>query len=130
MNWRQWTYEKLIADGTFTALIPAASVLGAGSVDMIPDTKPFAVIKMDVRIPAIKEGVAHKQTLRLWLHDEPGSYVVLDQAVQAARAALSGYVAQSGAVRCEHRDVSPDLADDVLGTIVKYVTFDLVGTGA
>lgn len=133
-DWRSWLFGRISTDGPTLAFIPAASVYGAGSLMKPPENKPFLVIRMGTEDPGPFPGVVVAHAV-LWVHDEPGDYLRIGQALAAARRALLGteprlgQVVQVGAVGCRWMGDSEDLSDPDLGTITRNSTYDLLGKG-
>jgi len=129
--WRTWLYDRLRLTSPVVALVPEASIYGAGSLTAPPAKKPFIVITMGQDVPEFP-GVS-RQDATLWFHDEPGTYNRIDQIRQAVRQALcgpdgnTGPVAEAGAIACRWMADSGDQADEGYGTIVKTTDFQLVG---
>lgn len=126
MDWRTWAYQKLIGDAAFTALVPAASVYGAGSLTQTPEKKPFVVLRFG---PAIAAPVpdTHYTELQVWAHDRPGDYLRIQEILAQAKTTLVGQIVSIGAIACRWQGDSNDLADDGLGTITRNSSFRLVG---
>lgn len=131
-NWRTWAYQRLSQDAAFTALVPVASIYGAGSITEPPQEKPFCVIKLGAELPGPFPGVS-RQRVALYVHDEPGDYLAIGTALAAARTALIGaegsvgQVVALGAVACAWQGDGPDLADPDFGTIFRTSDYDLHG---
>lgn len=129
MNWRQWIYQSLTANGSITAIVPASRIFSSGALTGRIDANPFLVIRMMPSNMELSEGVAHSQNVAVWAHDQPGSYQRIDTLLGLVRATLVGQVASPGAIACRWQGDSQDLADDGLGTITRNSAFLCVGTG-
>lgn len=128
MDWRSWAYARLTEeDNPLLALVPAASIYGAGGLTGSPANKPFIIPKFGTRVRRNPEG-PYTETLEVWIHDEPGDYLRIDAILGVVKDRLHGQVALPGAVQCRWEGNSGDLADDGYGTIVKTTSFTLVGT--
>lgn len=132
-TWREWVYQKLIADVGVTAIVPVASIYGGGSVTAPPANKPFIVIRQGTEVRGPYPGIS-ATTVSVWVHDEPGDYLRIGQALKAIRAALvgaGGHTAATpgatGGVACRWAGESDDLADDFLKTIVRNASYSLNG---
>ena len=127
MEWRSWLRNKLIADATLTALVPASRIFASGSLEGRIILKPFIVVRVDDDVPGPYPG-AWRTTATLWCHDDPGSYLRLGAILSACRLALIGSASGlSGAIAGQWLGNSGDLSDDDFGTIVRYITFSLNG---
>lgn len=128
MDWRTWMYGKLTQDGPFTSVIQNGSVFAGGSMEDAPALKPFVILRFLPRVPALPEDAAHFQRAEVWCHDEPGSYLRIDQALSLAEAALVGPATGSG-IYAEWEGQGTDLFDDGWKTITRYSSFKLTGSG-
>lgn len=129
MNWRQWIFQTLSANGAVIAQVPANRIFSGGALTGREGTTPFIVIRLLSMNMELSEGTAHSQTAEIWAHDKPGSYGRIDSILAAVRAALVGQVALSGGIACRWQGDSTDFADDDLGTITRNSAFRCVGTG-
>lgn len=130
MDWRSWTHGRLtdVAAVDLHALIPAANIFGAGSLEGSPAVKPFIMQRFGPKVRRIPEG-PYSRTVSIWVHDVPGDYLRIESALGLIRPLLEGQVAEAGAISCEWAGDSGDLADDGYGTITRYTSFTLVGNG-
>lgn len=126
MDWRTWIHQTLIGAVPVTTLVPAARIFGSGSVQGVPKDKPFIILTFGARVAPIP--TAHRQTVTVWVHDEPGDYLRIDQILAEIRSVLEGQVSSAGAIGCRWSGDSTDLADDAYGTITRNSSYDLVGS--
>lgn len=130
MNWRTWAKTKLADHSPLTDKIPAASHFGAGSLQGAPKDKPFLVILIGATNVDLNDGgapLATSQEAVIWVHDEPGSYDLIDECLPLVREALIGQVAEDTGIACVWQGDSGELADDSYGTIVRNSNYRLVG---
>lgn len=125
-DWRSWAYDKLSNDGAVTALVPATSIFGPGSLDGAPADKPFIVIRFGPTVRGPFVGTSQTE-LQVWAHDDPGDFLRIQSILEAVQAALEGPVALEGAHSARWQGESPDSADDALGTITRWASYNLVG---
>jgi len=120
---RTWVYERLIDNGYVSALVGTRIYSDLGET---PDQKPFIVIRCDVSNPDIPETMF--QDVVLWVEDDPGSYLTIDQILGHIRDDMDGaqVVAPDG-VQAIWQGDSLDLADDTRGTILRTGSYRLVG---
>lgn len=126
MNWRQYLKGKM--DGI--AVANGFAVHAAGSLTGSPKVRPFIVINVGQDVPELNDGDApawSKRSASIWVHDDPGSYDRIDDIIVAIRTALVGQVAQPGAIAITWDGDSDQLADDMMGTIVRNTNYQLVG---
>jgi hypothetical protein len=122
---RTWIFTKL------SALVPVTSVVGSRifqSLDLedTPTDKPFIVCRLDPSVPDIPGAMF--QDLVLWIHDEPGSYLRIDTLIQTIRENLDGVqVNDPEGIAVVWQGDSPDMADDLRGTILRTSSYRLAG---
>lgn len=126
MDWRTWTFQRLINDAAVTAVIPAAQIHGAGSLVGRPEPLPAAIIKFtsdaDRTSPA-----AEATGLEVWVHDEVGSYDGIDEILSAIKVSLtSAVMSENGAYPPVWEGNSQDLSDDLWDTLVKNSSYELL----
>lgn len=127
VDWRVWLYDQLRLWDPFTAIIPADSIYGGGSLKGAPNDKPFAVISLDPELPGPFKGVSY-QDCTIRLHDEPGDYMRIGDALREAKAAIDGANPKvAGLIGCVWQGDSADLADDFYGTIFRSTSYRLAG---
>ena len=124
MNWRAWVYDKLRLGPAVTSIV-AERIYSSGELEAAPKDKPFIVLRFDDETPEIEE--ASFQDVTVWVHDEPGSYVRIDEALSAVRTTLEGPVVAPDGVYATWLGDSPDLADDARQTLVRNSAFRLAG---
>lgn len=129
IDWRVWAKVRLDGAAPVTAIVPAASILGAGSIEENVKNRPFIIVKVGVELPGPFPG-STVQSLTLWVHDDPGDYMKIDSILKATRDALEGAVPESGGVVCRWMGDSVDLADEGFKTICRNQTFQLNGKDA
>lgn len=130
--WRVWVRDTLVASATFTDRLPAESFFAGGSLEGPPDNRPFAVLRMEPEGRGPFKGISVARG-SLWVHDEPGTYLTIDQILQVSRDILCGEgaiegqrIAANGGI-IVWRGFSGDLANTDYGTILRTSTFDLYG---
>lgn len=126
VNWRVWMKETLDAAGLTG--IPPAQITAAGSLEATPPVaqRPFIVIRVGPKLRGPFPGV-HVHNAAIWVHDEPGDYGRIDTALEEIRAAIEGSVPEADGVAARWLGDSQELADDLLGTILRNTTYQLNG---
>lgn len=127
MNVRAILYQAVRENEKFQQICEdrwgAATVAGT-----VPGKRPYAVYRMgieSVKGPApIK---ARQRTLRVWVHDDPGSYDMVDAALDAIREALEEESTRPGHLEFRWIERSEDLHDPTLGTICRYDRWMAIG---
>lgn len=92
-----------------------------GSLTGPPTKRPFAVYRMNVTNPSLRgddDVEARDETVEVWVHDDPGSYVRIEAILETVEALLKA----SAALRCRYNAESAELADDEMKTIVKNIS--------
>lgn len=131
IDWAVWLKEALAAHAPLAAIVPAESHHAAGSLDKSPKERPFLVIMpgQEVRGPFPGRSV---QYASVWVHDEPGSYYRIGQALGAVRDALCGVGASQGKATltggvCRWISNSQPQVDEGFKTLSRTAEFQLYG---
>jgi len=127
---RQLAYRAITESARITALIPADQWIGDGGMDITKPQTPFGVIKFagDERSPS-RHGVPR---VEVWIHDDRGSYMRIDQILAAVRTELDtnvfAFPDMPGELICfDWQSYSPDLIDDGYNTNTRMAAFLAVG---
>lgn len=129
---RRTVYSLL--SGSLLGYVPEDRWYQHGTIDETP-AKPFAVYRLSGTFPGVTaRSKVRPVRLEVWIHDEPGSYIPIDSALDDVEGLLEAVVHVSAAenesisqVQWESR--SPDLTDDGFRTICKMSAFTLIGKG-
>lgn len=131
MDWRTWAFDRLTSSDPVTDLVPVEWIFGGGSLTEVPARRPFVILRFGVEQSDMWDGdgpAATSQYLTVYIHDEPGDYLRINEITLAIRAALQGPVADGvGGISALWQGDSQDLADDVYGTIMRNAEFRLLG---
>lgn len=130
MDWRKWTYERLLATPALLAVVPAEQIYGAGALTGDPKKKPFVTLMFGIKTPELMDGdvvAAYSQDFTLWAYDDAGTYETIDNILTLARTALVGQVVAPSAIGCVWQSDSGDLADDTYAALTKNSSYRLVG---
>jgi hypothetical protein len=95
-NWRKWLYDTLRGMGSLTAIVPQAQIKMAGTMNSVPKTRPFIVAVLEESTPEIVEASA--QDVRIWVHDNPGSYERIDDALEVLRSLEGPVMGSDGGI--------------------------------
>lgn len=124
-------YQLLASDEEITSIV-GDRIFQASAVDQAPP-RPFLIYRLGgvVPVPGSETGAV---TAEVWAHDDPGSYVQLDNLLRAVKRLLRGTTHYSGApgeriATTRWESDSTDLFDDGYRTNTKYTRFTLVGRG-
>lgn len=130
---RRLIYDLLTTGGddAFTTLYLPGGLFGDRPEIPLDNPKPFGVLAHEGPIPGIGSHVQSR--FSLWVHDEPGDYTLIDEALKALRPLVVGSTPrQLNGVwlnEASWESTSSDLFDDTRRTNVKYSTFLLTGSG-
>lgn len=115
-------------------VIPEDRIKAVGTTDT-QMARPFALYRFSGTLPGVTSRSASKPVrMEVWIHDEPGSYLFIDDTLRTVEDVMDAAVHLSAAegesisqVKYESR--SPDLTDDGFGTFCKMSNFTLIGKG-
>jgi len=117
---RQWVYSRLAADSALL-LIHEGRIFSARGLISTPPF-PFLAIDFSTSTDELTD-VAWRQIFRVWVHDEPGSYDLIDQTMQDIRRVLVTGESEVDMLACRFSEESPDLRDDGHNSVTRYVRF-------
>lgn len=103
------------------ALLPGG-VREIGSLRSVPTQKPFAVTRFSFEQNRLS-GMAKALYSAVWVHDVPGTYMRIDEALTLVRRVLEAAPSDGTFVSASWIENSVDFRDDDMGTIVKYARF-------
>lgn len=125
---RTWIYEQAVSvPGLMVASDNIHSGASLGKMGDSP-TRPFAVIKMGLAIQQNgSRRLATDQPFEIWVHDEPGSYLGIDNDLRlicehfasAYPATVDGHTI----VDITDPELSRDLVDEGYRTITRYAAW-------
>jgi hypothetical protein len=97
-----------------------------------PDHKPFVVHQMgnNTSERMSDEYSPQRQFVTIYVHDEGRSYIRIDRIIARLKVILDNAPgsAADGVMTAHYLETSQDLEDDQMGTIVKFIRFQLIGT--
>ncbi len=129
MSLRAWLHQSLSSDLTLIGLMKGG-FHEAGSLIGVPNEKPFLVHRLmtnNVQMRDDVQDIARNQYASIWIHDWPGDYEVIDQALDRIALILPGLV--SGKIMSARwLENSPDLNDSEMGTIARYARYYFIHT--
>jgi hypothetical protein len=86
--------------------------------DGVPE-KPFITYRMHTDFP-VGGGMGRREYSQVWANDDPGSYVQID--------AVEAIPPQDGFLEARWVETGVDLKDDAMGTINRYIRFQMTGS--
>jgi hypothetical protein len=128
MNSRAWLWRRLTENAPLTALIPSTRIYSSGSLFAVPDVKPFLMIRLEPMLLGPFNGTEWQDS-SIWIHDVPGSYVLIDSVLSAVREAMISAGSAEGDnqfMTALHQGDSQDLVDDGFNTITRNGSYRLV----
>jgi hypothetical protein len=133
MGKRTWLINVLGASAPLLDFIPFERMLQGESVLSADITKPFLVYRFGNKT---SEDLAEdmpdvaRQFLSIYLHDAPADYSRIDEMEMAVIHGLNlASSEEESVVTTRYLETSRDLDDQALGTIYRYVRFQLIMTG-
>lgn len=134
MSLRGWVVSRLENDANIIAIVPIDRIMSSGAVGL-PNTpteepaRPFIVVRGNADENRIN--AARSQRFQVWVHDNVGSYVRIENLLEMVRAALEPTMPHTvGSTRVtsvEWEGGSDDLFDDTFGTGTRFAQFRLTG---
>jgi hypothetical protein len=137
MSMRVWVHNRVSNHTEIASLLPGG-IHSAGSLDTVPNRKPFMATRAANEAPELTDdnlAIAAAQQFTFWVHDQPGNYENIDEVIEQLRLFLSSAPNESldpakfGAkafIRAEWLFTSDDLRDDEMDTVVKFVQWRIV----
>lgn len=118
---RTWLYDKLKVHTPLTDIIPVAAIHASGSLVDAPSIRPFMVTRLGVIVGSSTSKI---QLVELRVHDDAGSLVRIDTALDAAKGAIVGQVIDDDdLIQVDYLQRSSDLSDPGWGTILRFDTY-------
>jgi len=122
-------HQLLTGTGTLTALIPSERWFQAGAVVDVPP-RPFVVERWIAPVPgAAKQSFLYQ--LRIDVHDDRGSYDLIDRfnaAIQPVLSGVSNLTGVDGRIsQCDFLGSGGDQEDDTYGTNYSFTSWQVIG---
>lgn len=126
---REWVYQTLTGS-TEIADIFGDRVFQGESLDGPPKTKPFVIYRLGNTSPDNDLPSARRQYLTIYIHDnaKPGDYTMIDQGVDTV-VDLFRHAPQApeyNIICAKWLETSADFDDREMGTILRYVRFQII----
>lgn len=99
----------------------------ASSLNEVPGHRPFATYRMHTDFP-LERGLARREYSQVWVNDDPGDYLRIDDALNKIRRAVEGWPSHDDFLEARWIETGVDLKDDVMGTINRYIRFQHTAT--
>lgn len=92
----------------------------------VPD-KPFITYRMHTDFP-VMGGVGRREYSQVWANDDPGDYETIDSILRLVQLAVEAIPPQEDFLEARWVETGVDLKDDAMGTINRYIRFQMTGT--
>ena len=127
---REWFYNTVKNDTEIAARIGNRFYQGE-SLDGAPRVKPFGVYRFGNTSPDNRYRGAERQYATIYWHDlaNPGAYEInIDPLVERSRVLLDNIQGSpvDNVLTCRYLEASSDQDDREMGTILRYVRFQLI----
>lgn len=134
MNPRQWAYTTLTQDTALGEMVPADRIFASQAMMTAQVARPLIVLKFgndsdeqlfdDPDIPLRPS----REFFEVWIHDDRPSYMQIDGIIDLVKQALRTQQTSPDAhiIAVKLMDVSADLEDTSMDTVLRYIRFHLV----
>lgn len=127
VDWRTLVFQTLTGDEALSAFVPTEFMYGAGGIEARPANDLFLVVRFGSDLRGAIPGVITTDC-SVWVHDEPGDYTNITQALGLVKAALLGMPRNvPDLIDIVWAGDSPDLVDDQFHTFTRNSAFVLHG---
>jgi hypothetical protein len=122
--------QAILADAELISLGVTPEATLAGDIDT-PGPRPFVNLKWGTTVPGL--GVVDRNTLVIWVHDNPNDYTLINKVCAALRRTLTGLEGTYDAVEggwiqvVDWVSFGDELSDEGHGTITRTATFVITG---
>lgn len=131
MSNRVWMHQTLANNAGVQALV-GDRVIPAENFHRRPEIAPFIVDRLGNASPDNVLNLAERQYFTIYCHDEssPGEYTRIDDIVSAVKKAFrdAGPAPEDHILEARYLETSPDLDDREMGTVLRYVRFQIINS--
>lgn len=127
MDIRTWVYGVLSGDPAIADPVTTNTevrIYPVNVLNSVPDS-PYIVYKIMPEIPE-NIGAARRTQLQVWVHDDSGSYLQIDDLLEEIKRAFMTHPNEGDFLQARWLDDSEDLFDEGTNTISRYTRLDLV----
>ena len=125
---RYHLYQAMVSNPDLLAIFQGGDgvvrIYEASSVNAVPP-RPFCTYRMHTDFP-LNRGLGRREYSQIWVHDNPGDYLRIDDALNKIRRAVEAWPsskANADFLEARWIETGVDLKDDVMGTITRYIRF-------
>lgn len=101
---------------------PDGSIFTGG----VPE-RPFITYRMHTDFP-VGGGLGRREYSQVWANDDPGDYETIDEMLRLVRRAVEAIPSQADFLEARWVETGVDLKDDAMGTINRYIRFQMTGS--
>lgn len=140
MSLRSFIFSLITADPILNGLGFTEQNTFTSHDEDTPQARPFIILRWgstNVGLNDWDTGVgSNLRQLVVWVHDDPGDYVRIDQALDRVRTVLTlvrgTYTGTTGKYigQATWNGDSDDLKDDIVGTITRNSSFTFIGSAS
>ena len=135
---RGWLYDLLVSSSVLQAHLGGPTgivdqIIPRRSEGSIPDMKPFIIFGLG---NSTAEGLgdstaddveAERQFFQIWVHDEGGSFVRIDQMVDEVKRLLSGAShSPANVLTVRYLETSQEFGNETYRTNFRYIRFQAI----
>lgn len=134
---RAWLFDiistnaDIMAKLNYTAPEARERVMPRRSQSNINIVKPFIVYGLgnatNEDLAEAQDHTAYRQFLQIWIHDEGGSYIQIDEIIEILKKILIGqHSATSNVTTIRWLETSQEFSNETDNTIFRYVRFQAI----
>jgi len=125
MNFRPWIYARVTTHPGLIAF-HGGRVFSSRGLHTTPQ-RPFLTIDFSTSTDLLKD-VAYRQIFRIWVHDDPGNFDGIDQALEDLKDALVTGESDADVLNCSFSEDSEDLYDPGHNTVKRFGRYLIIKT--
>lgn len=122
---------KAMSESTDLAQIVGSRIIEASAIgsELWPGTPetPFITYRMHTDFPVLG-GMGRREYCQIWANDTPGDYERVDEALRVVRLVVEAIPPDEDFLEARWVETGVDLKDDAMGTINRYIRFQLTGS--
>lgn len=135
---RAWLYDTLVSSVELQSELGGAGgivdrVLPRRSEFVVPKLRPFLIYGMGnstneaLGDDTAGDAEAERQFFQIWVHDEGGSYVLIDQLVDKVKRTLRGKSSSANQIlTIRYLETSAEFSNETYGTNFRYIRFQAI----
>lgn len=123
---RSWIFDKL-STPVISDDVPGG-IHQVSSLEATPDEKPFIIYTVGTKTPSLDDGnitVAQEASVTIYVHGIPGDYDPIDELMKSIRGVFES-AHDDSVILARFLTESDDLRDPEMGTIMRFIRFQLI----